>query len=173
MMCQTASWFIRFRNLLVAKRITVLTSNTLCFCYSFLHITFSHFVISSVQFRSVQSLSHVWLFVTPWTTACQASLSITNSQTHVHCVGDAIQSSHPMLSPSPPALNLSSIRVFSNESALHIRWLKYCPGMSMFTLAISCLTTSNLPWFMDLTFQVPMQYCSLSSEPCFYHQSHP
>ena len=33
--------------------------------------------------------------------------------------------------------------------------------MSMFTLAISCLTTSNLPWFTDLTFQVPMQYCSL------------
>ena len=33
--------------------------------------------------------------------------------------------------------------------------------MSMFTLVISCLTTSNLPWFMDLTFQVPMQYCSL------------
>ena len=33
--------------------------------------------------------------------------------------------------------------------------------MSMFTLAISCLTISNLPWFMDLTFQVPMQYCSL------------
>ena len=33
--------------------------------------------------------------------------------------------------------------------------------MSMFTLAISCLTTSNLPWFVDLTFQVPMQYCSL------------
>ena len=35
------------------------------------------------------------------------------------------------------------------------------PKMAMFTLAISCLTTSNLPWFMDLTFQVPMQYCSL------------
>ena len=35
------------------------------------------------------------------------------------------------------------------------------PRMLMFTLAISCLTTSNLPWFMDLTFQVPMQYCSL------------
>ena len=35
------------------------------------------------------------------------------------------------------------------------------PRMSMFTLAISCLTTYNLPWFMDLTFQVPMQYCSL------------
>ena len=35
------------------------------------------------------------------------------------------------------------------------------PKMSVFTLAISCLTTSNLPWFMDLTFQVPVQYCSL------------
>ena len=35
------------------------------------------------------------------------------------------------------------------------------PKMSIFTLAICCLTTSNLPWFMDLTFQVPMQYCSL------------
>ena len=35
------------------------------------------------------------------------------------------------------------------------------PRMSTFTLAISCLTTSNLPWFMDLAFQVPMQYCSL------------
>ena len=46
-------------------------------------------------------------------------------QTHVHRVSDAIQSSHPLSSPSPPALNLSSIRVFSNESALHIRWPKY------------------------------------------------
>ena len=45
--------------------------------------------------------------------------------------------------------------------------------MSMFTLAIFCLTTSNLPWFMDLTFQVPMQYCSLHLGLCFYHQSHP
>ena len=48
-----------------------------------------------------------------------------STQTHVHCVSDAIQSSHPLLSPSLPALNLPSIRVFSNESALHIRWPKY------------------------------------------------
>ena len=47
------------------------------------------------------------------------------TQTHVHWVGDAIQSSHPLLSPSPPAFNLSSIRVFSNKSVLHIRWPKY------------------------------------------------
>ena len=39
--------------------------------------------------------------------------------------------------------------------------------MSMFTLAIPCLTTSNLPWFMDLTFQVPMQYCSLQHQTLF------
>ena len=44
------------------------------------------------------------------------------TQSHVHYVGDAIQPSHPLSSPSPPALTLSSIRVFSNESALHIMW---------------------------------------------------
>ena len=43
-----------------------------------------------------------------------------STQTHVHCVGDAIQPSHPLLSPSP-----HSIRIFSNESALRIRWPKY------------------------------------------------
>ena len=46
-------------------------------------------------------------------------------QTHVHSVGDATQPSHPLLSPSPPALNLSQHQIFSNESALHIRWPKY------------------------------------------------
>ena len=48
-----------------------------------------------------------------------------STQTHVHCVGDAIQPSRPLSSPSPPALNLAQHRVFSNESALHIRWPKY------------------------------------------------
>ena len=47
------------------------------------------------------------------------------AQTHVSWVGDAIQPSHPLLSPSPPAFNLSSIRVFSDESILCIRWPKY------------------------------------------------
>ena len=47
------------------------------------------------------------------------------AQTHLHRVGDAIQSSHPMSSPSPPALNLSQHQGFSNESALRIRWPKY------------------------------------------------
>ena len=47
------------------------------------------------------------------------------AQTHIHWVGDAIQPSHPLLSLSPPAFYLSSIRVFSSESALYIRWPKY------------------------------------------------
>ena len=47
------------------------------------------------------------------------------TETHVHQVGDAIQPSHPLSSPSPPALNPSSIRMFSNESTLRMRWPKY------------------------------------------------
>ena len=47
------------------------------------------------------------------------------TQTHVHRVSDAIQPSHPLASPFPSVFNFPSIRVFSNESALHIRWPKY------------------------------------------------
>ena len=63
-----------------------------------------------LPFSSVQLLSRVQLFVTPWITAHQASMSITNSQSSpklVHPVGDAIQPSHPLLSPSPSTFNLS------------------------------------------------------------------
>ena len=85
-------------------------------------------VLGNIQFSSVQSLSHVRLFVTPWITARQAALSITNSQSslrHIHRLSDAIQPSHPRSSPSSPAPNLPSIRVFSNESTLRMRWPKY------------------------------------------------
>ena len=67
--------------------------------------------MSSYAFSSVQSFSRVWLFATPWIAARQASLSITNSlqftQTYIHRVCDAIQPSHPLSSPSPPAPNPS------------------------------------------------------------------
>ena len=79
------------------------------------------------QFSSVQSLSRVWLSATPWTAPHQAAhhqLPVS-TQTHVHRVGDAIQPVHPLLSPSPPALNLSQHQGLSNESALRIRWPKY------------------------------------------------
>ena len=62
-------------------------------------------------FSSFQLLSHVQLFATPWTAACQASLVHRQlpefTQTHRHGVGDAIQPSHPLSCPSPPAFNLS------------------------------------------------------------------
>ena len=79
-------------------------------------------------FSSVQSLSHVPLFTHPWTTAPGIPVHHQLSeftQTRVHWVGDAIQPTHPLLSPSPPAFNLSQLRVFSNESVLCIRWPKY------------------------------------------------
>ena len=80
-------------------------------------------------FSSVQSLGRVWLFATPWTTACQASLSITNSWSllKLMSIESVMPSSHLIL--CRPLLLLPSIfpsiRVFSNESALHIRWPKY------------------------------------------------
>ena len=79
------------------------------------------------QFSSIQLLSRVWLFATPWTPACQASLFITNSQSLLKfmSIKSLIPSNHlilcrPLLLPSI----FPSIRVFSNESLL-IRWPKY------------------------------------------------
>ena len=78
---------------------------------------------SNNQFSSVQLLSHIWLFATPWTVACQGSLTnqlLELIQTHVHRVSDAIQPSHPLSSPSPPAFNLSQHqRLFQWVSSLH------------------------------------------------------
>ena len=78
---------------------------------------------------SVQSLSHVWLFVTPWTAVCQASLSFTNSWSLLKLMSfeSMMPSNHLIL--CHPLLFLPSIfpniRVFSNKSALDIRWPKY------------------------------------------------
>ena len=97
-----------------------------------------YIIIQNTQqkFSSVQSLSHVRLFATPWTAACQASLSITNSWSllKLTSVELVMPSSHhilcrPLLLPSI----FPSIRVFSNESVLHIRWPKYWS----FSLSIS------------------------------------
>ena len=83
----------------------------------------------SVQFRSVQLLSRVWLFATPWIAVREASLSITNSRSSLRLtsIESVMPSSHLilcrplfLLPPTPP-----SIRVFSNESTLPIRWPKY------------------------------------------------
>ena len=87
------------------------------------------FVFSYTILTSVQSLSRIWLFATPWIAACQASLSITNSRSlpKLMSIELVMPSSHLilcrpllLLPPIPP-----SIRVFSNESTLHMRWPKY------------------------------------------------
>ena len=81
-------------------------------------------------FSSIQFLSHVQLFVTPWTAACQASLSITNSWSLFKLMsiesGDAIQPFHPLSSLLLLPSIFPIIRDFSNESAIFIKWPNYC-----------------------------------------------
>ena len=96
---------------------------------NFLHSVKKQLFKIHCQFSSVQSLSHVQLFAIPWIAARQASLSITNSRSSLKLMSieSVMPSSHLilcrplfLLPPIPP-----SIGVFSNESTLCIRWLKY------------------------------------------------
>ena len=86
--------------------------------------------LEPIQLSSVRSLSGVRLFVTPWTAALQASLSITNSQSSLKLMSIELvmPSSHLILCRPlllPPSI-IPNTRVFSNESVFHIRWPKYC-----------------------------------------------
>ena len=110
------------------------------------------------QFSSVQSLSRVRLFVTPWIAARQASLSITNSRSSLRLTSSesVMPSSHlilgrPLLLPSPIP---PSIRVFSNESTLLMRWPKY--WSFSFTIIpskeIPGLITFRMDWLDQLYF---------------------
>ena len=111
------------------------------------------------QFSSVQSLSHVQLFATPWIAARQASLSITNSRSSLRftSIESVMPSSHLilcrphlLLPPIPP-----SIRIFSNESTLCMRWPKYWT----FSFSISPskeipgLISSRMDWLDLLSVQ--------------------
>ena len=133
-------YFINFSVLSYLIYCSLSTSNIdLCQVYilqvSFLMTCFFTLLVmffdeqTSLSFSSVHSLSHVWLFVTPWTAACQASLSITNSWSPPKpmSIESVMPSNHLIL--CCPLLLLPSIfpsnRVFSNGSALHIRWPKY------------------------------------------------
>ena len=113
--------------------------------------------ISSVQFSSVQLLSHVWLFATPWTTAHQASLSITNSWSLPTLMSTELvmPSSHLilcrpllLLPPIPP-----SIRVFSNESTLCKRWPKYWSFSFSSDLPVNIQDWSPLGWMGWISLQ--------------------
>ena len=133
-----------------------------------------------IQFTSVQFLSHVWLFGTPWITACQASLSITNSWSLLKLMSvDLVMPSshlilcHPLLllHPIPPR-----IRVFSKESTLRKRWPKYWS----FSFSISPsnehpgLISFRMDW-LDLlgvqgTLKTLLQHHS-SKAPIFWHSA--
>ena len=90
-------------------------------------------------FSSVQSLSHVRLWDTMDCNALGFPVHLQLpelAQTHVHWVNDVIQPSHPVSSPSPPSI-FTSIRAFSNESAVHIRWPKYGASASASVLPMN------------------------------------
>ena len=112
------------------------------------------------RFSSVQSLSHVQLFVTPWTIARQASLSIINSWSLLKLMSIELVMTSKHLNLCHPLLFLSSIfpsiRVFSNESVLHISWAKYWS----FSFCISpsneysgLISQTRIDWFDLLAVQ--------------------
>ena len=100
---------------------------------------------------SVQSLSCVWLFATPWTAACQASLSIINSQSLLKLTSiESVMPSNHLILCHPLLLMPSifpSIRVFSNEPVLHIRWPNYWSFSISPTNEYSGLTSFRIHWF--------------------------
>ena len=101
--------------------------------------------------QSVQSLSHVWLFATPWTAACQASLSITNSWRLLKLMSIALVMPSKHLILCPLVLLLSSIfpSVSHNESVPHIRWPKYWNSSINLYNEYSGLISFKIDW-LDL-----------------------
>ena len=111
-----------------------------------------------IQFSSVQSLSRVWRFATPWTAKLQASLSITNSWSFLKLMSiESVMPSnrlilcHPLRLPSI----FPSIRVFSNESVPHIRWPKYWSFSYNISPSNQCsgLISFRIDWFYLLAVQ--------------------
>ena len=107
------------------------------------------------EFVFLQSLSHVWLFATPWTAAHQASLSITNSQSLLKLMSiESVMPSNHLFLCGPlllPSAIFPSIRVFTHESVLHIRWPKYwsfCFSISP-SSEYSGLISFRMDWFPD------------------------
>ena len=119
-------------------------------------------IARSYQFSSVQPLSCAPLFATPWTAACQAYLSITNSWSLLKLMSielvrpfNHLILCHPLLLPP---LIFPSIRVFSNESAVHIRWPKYWN----FSFSIGSFNEYPGPISLGLTCLISLQFKGLS-----------
>ena len=116
---------------------------------------------------SVQSLSHVWLFATPWTAACQASLSITNYRSLLKLMSiKSVMPSNHLIFCHPLLLLPSifpSIKVFSNESVLCIRWPKY--WTFSFSISPSNEYSEPIPFRMDWLDHLAVQRASQESSP--------
>ena len=123
-----------------------------------------------ILFSSVQLLSHVWLFATPWTSACQGSLYVTNSQSLLKLLFIELMMPSNHLTLCCPLLLLPSIfpsiRVFSDESALHIMRPKY--WSFSFNLSLSSehsrFISTRMDWLDILavqgTLKSPLQHHS-------------
>ena len=124
-------------------------------------VSFDFYLITPLPISSVQSLSHVQLFATPWTTARQASLSITNSPSllKLMSIESAMPSNHLILCLRILLLPsvFPSTRVFSNEWALNIRWPKYWS----FSLNISP-SVNTQDWSLGWTGWIFLQSKGLS-----------
>ena len=113
----------------------------------------------SISVSSVQLLSCIWLFLTPWTAACQASLSLTKSRSLLKLMSiESVMPSNHLILCRPLLLlpsTFPSLRVFSNESVLHIRWPKFWN----FSLSLSLsnehpgLISFRMDWLDLLTVQ--------------------
>ena len=108
-----------------------------------------HFITKPKRYQSIQSLSHVWFFATPWTAAHQAFLSITNSRRLLKLMSTELvmPSSHLILCrPLPPIF--PSIKVFSNELTLRMRWPQY--WSFSFSISTSNKYSGLISFRMDL-----------------------
>ena len=123
----------------------------------------------------VQWLSCVWLFVTPWTAVCQASLSFTISQSLLKFMSiESVMPSNHLILCHPllllPAI-FPSIRVFSNESVLLIRWPKYWSFSISPSNGYSWLISFRIDWFdllaVQRTLKSLLQHHNLKTYICF------
>ena len=124
--------------------------------------------LSSVQ------LNHVWLFVTPWTVACQASLSITISQSLLKLtfIELVMPSNHLILCGPLPLLPsiFPSIRLFSNELALHLRWPKYWSFSFSMVFPMNIQDLFSLGWTGWISLQPKEQSRVFSNTTAQKHQ---
>ena len=115
-----------------------------------------HYCWHSVQFSSVTQLCLTLCDPMNHSTPGLPVQLLEFTQTHVHRVGDAIQPSHPLLSPSPPAPIPPSIRVFSNESTLRMRWSKYWSFSFSISPSVEYggLISFRIDWFWNCLPQI-------------------